>query len=77
MANVDYLQAAVSLLAVERQPMHARASGGDELESNRFELVNPAPELSRDPIDHTTVCDSRLQSQPRSTLPTAKWGAHR
>jgi hypothetical protein len=65
MASVECVQAAVRLLVAEREAMHVRAAGGDEIKSSRLELVNPAQELSRGPIDHTSVCDSRLQSYPR------------
>jgi hypothetical protein len=47
MARVECIQAAVRLLVAERQAMHERAAGRDELESNRLELVRRQQELSR------------------------------
>jgi hypothetical protein len=47
MASVERIQEAVRLLVAERQAMHARAAGRDELESNRLELVRRQQELSR------------------------------
>jgi hypothetical protein len=41
------MQAAVRLLVAERQAMQARAARGDELESNRLELVHRQRELAR------------------------------
>jgi hypothetical protein len=47
MASVDCIQQAVRRLVTERQELHARAAGRDELESNRLELVRRQHELAR------------------------------
>ena len=47
MASVDCIQQAVRRLVAERQELHARAAGRDELESNRLELVRRQHELAR------------------------------
>jgi hypothetical protein len=47
MASVDCIQQAVRRLVAERQELHAREAGRDELESNRLELVRRQQDLAR------------------------------
>ena len=51
MASVECIETAVRLLVAERQALHAREAGRDELESNRLELVSRQQQLSRARID--------------------------
>jgi len=51
MADVERLQEAVRTLVEERQALHERDAGRDELESNRLELAGRQRELSRALID--------------------------
>jgi hypothetical protein len=51
MASVEGLQAQVRMLVAERQALHARDAGSDELESNRLELVGRQQQLSHALID--------------------------
>jgi hypothetical protein len=51
MADVECLQDAVRTLVEERQALHDRGAGRDELESNRLELAARQWELSRALID--------------------------
>jgi hypothetical protein len=51
MAEVECLQEAVRVLVSERQALHDRDAGRDELESNRLELARRQRELSRALID--------------------------
>jgi hypothetical protein len=51
MAEVERLQEAVRRLVEERQALHDRNAGRDELESNRLELAGRQRELSRALID--------------------------
>jgi len=52
MAEVARLQEAVRRLVAERQALHERDAGRDELESNRLELVRRQWQLSHALIDH-------------------------
>jgi hypothetical protein len=45
MSRVECIQEAVGRLVAERQALHARGAGRDELESNRLELVRRQQEL--------------------------------
>jgi hypothetical protein len=47
MASVECLQDALRVLVAERQALHARDAGHDELESNRLELVGRQQQFSR------------------------------
>jgi hypothetical protein len=51
MANVECLQEAVHMLVAERQALHERDAGRDELESNRLELVGRQQQLAHALID--------------------------
>jgi hypothetical protein len=51
MASVECIEDAVRMLVAERQVLHARGAGRDELESNRLELVGRQQELSHALID--------------------------
>jgi hypothetical protein len=51
MASVECLEATLRVLVAERQALHERAAGRDELESNRLELVSRQQQLSRALID--------------------------
>ena len=51
MARVEWLQAALRVLVAERQALHERGAGRDELETNRLQLVGRQQELSRALID--------------------------
>jgi hypothetical protein len=51
MADVECLQEAVRTLVKERQALHDRGAGREELESNRLELAGRQRELSRALID--------------------------
>jgi len=46
LAGVECLQEAVRTLVAERQSLHERGAGRDELESNRLELVGRQWQLS-------------------------------
>jgi hypothetical protein len=46
MADVECLQEAVGTLVEERQALHDRGAGRDELEANRLELARRQRELS-------------------------------
>ena len=52
MAEVERLQEAVRRLVAERQALHDRNAGRDELESNRLELVRRQWQLADALIDH-------------------------
>jgi len=52
MAEVERLQEAVRKLVEERQALHDRNAGPDELESNRLELVGRQWQLSHALIEH-------------------------
>jgi hypothetical protein len=47
MGSVECIQQAVRRLVAERQNLHARDAGRDELESNRLELVRRQQDLAR------------------------------
>ena len=47
MASVESLYEAVRMLVAERQRLREHDAGGNELESNRLELVRRQQELSR------------------------------
>jgi hypothetical protein len=51
MASVECIQEAVGMLVAERQALHERDAGRDELESNRLELVGRQQQLSDALID--------------------------
>jgi hypothetical protein len=51
MASVECLQAALRVLIAERQSLHERGAGRDELEWNRLQLVGRQQQLSRALID--------------------------
>jgi hypothetical protein len=51
MASVECLQAALRVLVAERQSLHERGAGRDELELNRLQLVGRQQQLSRALID--------------------------
>jgi hypothetical protein len=51
MSSVERLQEAVLTLVVQRQALHKRDAGRDELESNRLELACRQRQLSEALID--------------------------
>ena len=51
MAEVECLQEAVRALVAQRQALHDRDAGRDELETNRLELVSRQRQLSHALID--------------------------
>jgi hypothetical protein len=51
MADIECLHEALRTLVEERQALHDRGAGRDELESNRLELAARQRELSRALID--------------------------
>jgi hypothetical protein len=51
MASVECIQEALRMLVAERQALHERNAGRDELDSNRLELVGRQQQLSRALID--------------------------
>lgn len=51
MASVESLQETIRMLVGERQVLHERDAGRDELESNRLELVERQRQLSLALID--------------------------
>lgn len=51
MADVESLQEALRALVAERQALHERDAGRDELEANRLELARRQRELSQALID--------------------------
>ena len=51
MADVEALQEAVRALVAQRQALHERSAGRDELESNRLALVGRQQQLSHALID--------------------------
>lgn len=51
MASVECLQQDLRVLVAQRQALHERAAGRDELESNRLELVTRQHQLSQALID--------------------------
>jgi len=51
MANVECVEEAVRMLVAERQTLHERDAGRDELESNRLELTGRQRQLSHALID--------------------------
>jgi hypothetical protein len=69
MADVESLQEAVRALAAERQALHERDAGRDELEANRLELARRQRELSQALIDPTSIGPN-----PRLPKPNAKRG---
>ena len=52
MASVESLHDALRMLVAERQALHEREAGRDELESNRLELAGRQQQLSHALIDH-------------------------
>lgn len=46
MASVEGIQEVLRALVAERQALHERGAGRDELESNRLELVRRQQELA-------------------------------
>jgi hypothetical protein len=52
MASVECLQEAIRALVAERQGLHDRDAGHDELESNRLKLAGRQQQLSHALIDH-------------------------
>ena len=59
MASVECLQDALRVLVAERQALHERDAGRDELESNRLELVGRQQRLSRALIARFHPCAER------------------
>jgi hypothetical protein len=51
MASVECIQESVRMLVAERQALHERDAGLDELESNRLELVGRQQQFSHALID--------------------------
>jgi len=51
MASVECLQEAIRMLVAERQALHDRDAGRDELESNRLELTGRQQQLSHALVD--------------------------
>jgi len=51
MASVERLESALRALVAQRQALHERCAGRDELEANRLRLVGRQQELSRALID--------------------------
>jgi hypothetical protein len=51
MPSVECLQATLRVLVAERQALHERGAGHDELETNRLQLVFRQQQLSRALID--------------------------
>ena len=51
MPSVECLQEALRMLVAERQALHERHAGRDELESNRIELAGRQRQLSDALID--------------------------
>jgi hypothetical protein len=51
MTSIECLQKALRMLVAERQALHERDAGLDELESNRLELVGRQQQLSHALID--------------------------
>jgi len=69
MASVECIQDAVRMLVAERQALHERDAGREELESNRLELVGRQQQLSYALIDRhirsverNAACAHRNQS---------------
>jgi hypothetical protein len=51
MTSIECLQKALRMLVAERQALHERRAGRDELESNRLELAGRQQQLSHALID--------------------------
>jgi len=51
MTSIECLQKALRMLVAERQALHERRAGRDELESNRLELVGRQQQFSHALID--------------------------
>jgi hypothetical protein len=51
MASVECIRKALRMLVAERQALHERRAGRDELESNRLELAGRQQQLSHALID--------------------------
>ena len=51
MASVESLKEALSMLVAERQALHERDAGRDELEENRLELARRQQQFSHALID--------------------------
>jgi hypothetical protein len=51
MASVECVEEALRTLVAERQALHERVAGRDELESNRLALVGRQQQLSQALID--------------------------